>query len=178
MQSVLGWLRRRARGDGVPDGRGGAVAVIQRFGGALNLNVHVHALVLDGVFARDSASVVAFHPASPLSALDVAEVLATIEPRIKGLLDRRGRGERDEAAAPDAWEDASPVLAGLAAASVQGTVATGRQRGARIRRVGQAPEMVDLPESGRCHARSNGFDLHAGLVVPAGQHERLERVCR
>jgi len=24
-----------------------------RFGGALNLNVHIHALVLDGVFARD-----------------------------------------------------------------------------------------------------------------------------
>ena len=31
---------------------------------------------------------------------------------------------------------------------------------------------------GRCHAQSNGFDLHAGLVVPAGQRERLERVCR
>jgi hypothetical protein len=37
--------------------------VIQRFGGALNLNVHIHALVLDGVFARDAAGVVAFHPA-------------------------------------------------------------------------------------------------------------------
>jgi hypothetical protein len=32
-QWVLGWLHRRARGDGVADGRGGAVAVIQRFGG-------------------------------------------------------------------------------------------------------------------------------------------------
>jgi hypothetical protein len=178
MRAVLGWLRRRARGDGVPDGRGGAVAVIQRFGGALNPNVHVHALVLDGVFARDSAGAVAFHPASPLAALDVAEVLATIEPRIRGLLDRRGCGERDEASAPDAWEDASPVLAGLAAASVQGTVATARQRGPRIRRLGQAPEMVDLPEPGRCQARSNGFDLHAGLVVSAGQRDRLERVCR
>jgi hypothetical protein len=34
------------------DPRGGAVAIVQRFGGALNLNIHVHALVLDGVFAR------------------------------------------------------------------------------------------------------------------------------
>jgi hypothetical protein len=25
---------------------------------------------------------------------------------------------------------------------------------------------------------TNGFDLHAGLAVPAGQRERLERVCR
>jgi len=53
MRAVLGWLRGRARWGGVADGRGSAVAIVQRFGGALNLNVHVHALVLDGVFARD-----------------------------------------------------------------------------------------------------------------------------
>lgn len=35
------------------------MAVIQRFGGALNLNVHVDALVVDGVFASDAAGVVA-----------------------------------------------------------------------------------------------------------------------
>jgi hypothetical protein len=50
---VLGFLRGRARDEGVADGRGGAVAVIQRFGSALNLNVHTHVLGLDGVFARD-----------------------------------------------------------------------------------------------------------------------------
>jgi hypothetical protein len=39
LRSVLRLLRTRARHDGVADGRGGAVAVIQRFGGALNLNL-------------------------------------------------------------------------------------------------------------------------------------------
>jgi hypothetical protein len=29
---------------------------------------------------------------------------------------------------------------------------------------------------GPCHARWNGLDLHAGLVVPAGQRDRLERL--
>ena len=57
VQTVLGFLRRGARCDGVPDGRGGAVAIIQRFGGALNLNVHLHALVLDGVFAVEGSGV-------------------------------------------------------------------------------------------------------------------------
>jgi len=28
--------------------------------------------------------------------------------------------------------------------------------------------------SGRCLARTNGFSLNAGVVVPAGQRERLE----
>ena len=58
VRAVLGWLRRRARQAGVPGGRGGAVAIIQRFGAALSLNVHVHALVLDGVYGggrRDPA---------------------------------------------------------------------------------------------------------------------------
>jgi len=76
------------------------------------------------------------------------------------------------------WADDAPVLAGLAAASVQGTVALGPHRGARLRRLGEPCEEGEPPEPGDCHARANGFDLHAGLVVPAGQRERLERVCR
>ena len=45
-RALLGFLRRRARWDGVIDGRGGMVAVIQRFGGALNLNVQTRYLAL------------------------------------------------------------------------------------------------------------------------------------
>ncbi|CAB4925952.1 unannotated protein [freshwater metagenome] len=66
------------------------------------------------------------------------------------------------------------MLAGLAAASVQGRVATGPRLGARLRRVGDPPETMPARETGACQARSQG----AGLVVPAGQRETLERVCR
>ena len=181
LRAVLGWLRRRARGDGVRDGRGGAVAIVQRFGGALNLNVHVHALVVDGVFARDAAGDLAFHSRPLLTALDVAEVLATVEPGITRVLERRGLGDRDEkGGAPDEWADEAPVLAGFAAASVGGTVALGRPRGARLARLGEAPE--DERDAGpavaRCHAQANGFDWHAGLVGRAKQRDRLERLCR
>jgi hypothetical protein len=38
MRAVLGWLRRRARlGQGIREDRGGAVAIVQRFGAALNV---------------------------------------------------------------------------------------------------------------------------------------------
>ena len=179
VRAVLGFLRTRARDDGVADGRGGAVAVIQRFGGALNLNLHVHALVLDGVFAKHPAGALTFHPTRRLTALDVDEVLATVEPRITRLLDRRGLGEGDDdGSASDAWAEDAPLLAGLAAASVQGTVALGPHPGARLRRLGDPPEEGEAPAHDGCHARANGFDLHAGLVVPAGQRDRLERMCR
>ena len=61
---------------------------------------------------------------------------------------------------------------------MQGIVALGPHRGARLRRLGDPAEEGEAPTPEGCHARANGFDLHAGVVVPAGQRDRLERVCR
>jgi len=182
LRAVFRVLRDHASAVGLAQPRGGAVAIIQRFGGALNLNVHIHALVLDGVFARDPAGTVRFHPARRLTTLDVAEVLATVEPRIRRLLEGGERCEDDhgghaEEGGVDPWADEAPALAGLAAASVQGLVALGRHAGTRVRRLGHARVPVDRP-LGPCHARWKGVDLHAGLVIPVGQRDRLERVCR
>ncbi len=178
MRAVLGFLRHRAREAGVGDGRGGAVVIVQRFGGAVNLNVHLHALVLDGVFAKDAAGV-RFHRHPSLDAADVADVLATVEAHIQRLLARRGLEDANAGGGTlDEWAANAPVLAGIAAASVQSRVALGSRAGARVRRRGHPPEETETPGLGRCHARHQGFDLHAGLLVPAGQRDRLERVCR
>ena len=51
---VFGSLVRRAQEFGVArNAKCGAVTFIQRFGSALNLNLHLHALVFDGVYAAD-----------------------------------------------------------------------------------------------------------------------------
>lgn len=63
LRAVLEFLRARARQDGVTDGRGGAIAILQRFGAALNLNAHVHALVFDDVFAQAAPGTVICHRA-------------------------------------------------------------------------------------------------------------------
>lgn len=178
VRTVLGFLRHVARLAGVVDGRSGAVAIVQRFGGALNLNVHMHALVIDGVFARDGAGV-RFCSLPSLTAADVADVLATIVPRVRRLLERRGLGDTDEdASAPGGWTEDAPALAGIAAASVQGTFALGPRAGQRARQYGAVPDEDEAPAPGRCHARQDGFDLHADVWVPAHQRDRLERVCR
>lgn len=174
LRAVLGFLRRRAHVDGVVDGRGGAVAILQRFGAALNVNVHVHALVLDGVFAPDGAGGVRWHPLPGLCADDVAAVLARVERRLGRRLARRGLLDPDDVGDPP---PESPVLAGIAAASVQGLVAIGPRAGGRLRRGGGQDDAGAIP-LGRCHARWDGWDLHAGLVIPPGDRERLDRVCR
>jgi hypothetical protein len=105
-----------------------------------------------------------------------------VEPGIRRLLEEGGHREddhRDHAddGGADPWMDEAPALAGLAAASVQGLVALGCDAGTRVRRLGHARVPIDRPR-GPCHARWNGLGLHAGLVIPAGRRDRLERVCR
>jgi hypothetical protein len=39
----------------------GAVTLIQKFGSALNLNIHFHMLFLDGVYAEDNYGKTRFH---------------------------------------------------------------------------------------------------------------------
>ena len=88
-------------------------------------------------------------------------------------------GDGDEGvSAPDGWAEDAPILAGIAAASVQGTVAMGPRAGARVRQCGEAVE-TDAPTTpGRCQARQDGFDLQAAVRVQAGERARLERLCR
>jgi len=52
-RALQGFYRKRARASRHRGGRTGTVTVIQRFGGALNLNVHFHTLAVDGVFVRE-----------------------------------------------------------------------------------------------------------------------------
>ena len=152
--------------------------VVQRFGGALNLNIHLHALVLDGVFTNDGGAV-RFHPVRRLTHGNVAEVVALVAQRVTRLLERRGlAANAGDGEASDLWSDEAPVLAAVAAASVEGRVALGPRAGGRVRRWGDPPEDVATATPGPCHAHAAGFDLHAGLLVRDGQRDQLERVCR
>jgi hypothetical protein len=156
---------------------GGAVVVIQRFGGALNLNVHFHALVPDGVFAGEPGKLT-FHRVARLTALDAEEVLAA-NGAARGRRLRAHGGLGDDGSS-DPWTQEAPLLAGLAAASVQGVNALAPRAGRRPARLGHslaAGHAGPLVSDG-CAARAHGYSLHAGVVVPAGQRERLERVCR
>ena len=111
VRALLDFYRRQARQHGVPDGRTGTLTVIQRFGGGLNLNVHFHTLVLDGVISDLPAGSAPFHPASPPSDEDFARlaVANTLIARIDEEIARRTTiaGERTvvtpPAAGPGWW---------------------------------------------------------------------------
>ena len=102
-----------------------------------------------------------------------------MEPRIKRLLDRRGLGDGDaEGSASDAWAEEAPVLAGWPRPLCKGPWRSGLSAALACVAWATRARKANTTAAEGCHARANGFDLHAGLVVPAGQRDRLERVCR
>jgi len=174
MAAVLDALRRRAREQqGVGDGRSGAVVFVQRFGGALNLNVHFHALVLDGVFhERADGGAPVFRAGLTLGHGDLADVLLTIRVKIEALL--RGRGLlADDGAAAQELVERSPVLAQAQAASVQGRLAFGPQRGQGVTRVGSQRGTPFVQEPREDCAVEAGYSLHAGPPVPGNDRDRV-----
>jgi hypothetical protein len=169
---------RSAHRLGLGRGRTGMLTVVQRFGGGVNLNVHFHTLVLDGVFTERMPGRLQFHAATPPSDEAVAAVLGAIRHRVGRWLARRGWAPGAEPEAPDGLAEISPVLAEIMSASVQGRVALGRHAGARVERLGGEP-----PERGACRqgprqAHLDGFDLHADVRVPPNDRARLEHLCR
>ena len=73
---------------------------MQRAGSGLNVNLHFHTLVLDGVFTEEPRGALAFHPAPAPTDAEVAAALATIRYRVQRLLVRRGLEPADDATGP------------------------------------------------------------------------------
>jgi hypothetical protein len=177
--AMLGFQRGRAHRLGLGNGRSGSLTVTQRFGSALNLNVHFHTLVLDGVFtAPADGEALEFYPTPPPNDAEVARLLSRIRARILRLLARRGLGPDADVPPPDRVADESPALAGLSSASVQGRVALGERAGARLLALGQDPEARWATSGGARHAHLDGFDLHANVAVRGEDREGLEQLCR
>ena len=177
---LLGFQRHRGQRHGIRDGRSGCVTVIQRFGGGLNLNIHFHTLVLDGVFFADGeGGALGFRPLPPPTDDEVGLVLARIATRVQRVLRRRGLDPSDvDLSPPDPVVDEFPALAGISGASVQGRIALGHRAGARVWRVGDDPEAPWVLSTAPRHARIAGFDLHANVAVPGRDRTRREQLCR
>ena len=88
----------------------GSVTLIQRFGGALNLNVHFHILMLDGVY-MDGLSGSRFRWVKAPTSTELMHLSYTIAHRVSRFLERQGLLVRDDEAAylsMDA-DDADPM---------------------------------------------------------------------
>ncbi len=142
-RAIFAWQRRCARRLGAADPRTGGVTAVQRFGGALNLNVHFHTLLPDRIFLLDGDGPARFVPLPP----PPDEHLAAILERVVRRTARALVGYED-------LESEADALATLQAAEVDR-----RQR------------FPDQFRHSRHGAFLDGFSLHAGVRIHENDRE-------
>lgn len=171
---VSNWYVKAARKNG-NIGKTAAVTFVQRFGGAINLNVHFHALFLDGVFAVEK-NAPHFIPVFPPTDKEIVKLVTRINLRVSRYLEKKGYELNDFSEDPFAHEQ--PVLAQIAGASVQSRIGLGKRAGLKVRRMGDWYSIGDAYLiSTRC-ALSDGFSLHANVQIKRDEKNLLEKLCR
>ncbi len=148
--AVFAWQRRRARRLGVAKPQTGGVTAIQRFGGALNLNVHFHSLMPDGTFVISHDGTTRFVPSPAPSDEEVDAILRRVIRRAAKVVSSAANSE-----------DREDALAELQAAEVD--------RGQRS---------SDPFQPQRRSANLDGWSLHAGVRIHENDHEGREKLFR
>jgi hypothetical protein len=136
VQRVLTRHLLGAAGLKAEEGHGGAVTLIQRFGSAANLNIHLHCLVLDAVYRCGADGSPAFIEADAPTDDELHALLQTVIARLMKMLTRRGVLVEDMGqtylAEPDADGEESRTLRPLQAAAITYRIAFGPRAGQKV----------------------------------------------
>jgi putative transposase/transposase-like zinc-binding protein len=151
LAAVFAWQRRAARKAGVR-GRCGAITFVQRFGSLLNLNLHFHSIVPDGVLVPAGEGSWSVHPTFVPNDAELLAILGRVIRRVTRLVADPADGDEE----PD-------VLAKLQAEALKLPLAS------------DADHEVATP---RHCVHAGGFSLHAGRHVAAADRRALEALCR
>ena len=154
----------------------GAVTLIQRFGSAANLNIHLHCLVLDGVYRRAEGEP-EFQEAPDPSRDELAGLLDKIIARLMKMLTLLGYLIEEEGNVCISDMDADNPLASLQAASCTYRIALGPRAGQKVLSLRTVLGRDKTATAGLC-ADAHGFSLHAGVRCGTHQRKALERLCR
>ena len=161
----------------------GAVTLIQRFGSAANLNIHLHCLVLDGVYRRSADGAPEFVEAPAPTDEALQTVLHKIITRLMKLLTRRGVLVEEEGSTymadndNDGDSDEARALRPLQAAACTYRIAFGPRAGQKVLTLqGTMPRQTEFKQS-LC-ADIDGFSLHAAVRCGDDDRQALEQLCR
>jgi hypothetical protein len=173
VDAVFARYRGRAKDEGVADAQCGAINFVQRFGSSVNLHVHFHLVVIDGVFTRDAQGGVRFHPARPPLREELEAVVQRVETRATAWL--RRRGHLDERPLEARSNEASVQTAMDACVSI----AMGRGQTAAMPSADEpANERGPAPARPSEAVDRDGYNLHASVRIDAGDDAGREKLCR
>ena len=186
VRAVSHWQRSEAKRRyglrGVSCAVTAAVTGVQRFGSALNLNLHLHSLFPDGVWEKRSGGLV-FRKLGRPTADELRDIGWRTCRRLIDHLRRKGQwidgGDVGEPHLDDEdFAAREPLLAEVYGASMRGRLALGPGRGHRVVVLRRSPNLSVPKDLVAAGPRGHVFDVHAAVSVARGDRRGLERLCR
>ena len=157
--------------------RTGAVTLIQRFGSALNLNIHFHMLFLDGVYVERGDGSLRFCRVKAPTSAELTRLAHTLARRVGRFLEREGLLARDAENSYLSGEAEGPMDR-LLGSSITYRIAVGRHQGRKVFTLQSLPAGDPQETLTDTVGQVAGFSLHAGVAARADERKKLERLCR
>ena len=182
---IASYYEEMAEQRGIEDPVVGGASFLQRFGSALNINVHQHTVIAEGVWSEASGEPKFYHLSGPENE-HVADMVEATAGAVIDLLQTKGYlpGEYDEVDRPDlpalldrVFADSDALTAALFA-SAEMRIAFGEHAGQKVRKIGQSfgyQGEVGLVKGKRL-ASANGFTIHADRYIGKREPRKLEKL--
>ena len=171
-----------AEEQGIKEPQAGGVTFVQRFGSALNMNLHFHSVAIDGVFSVAGPTPV-FHQLRGPTDEELADIVEAAANIVIETLRKDGylTEEGVETDRPD-WLDKdfadSAQLSAAVEASGAMRIAFGERAGQRVRRIGRGfgyEEELPMVKGKRCYS-VKGFTIHANRYIGPQERGKLEEL--
>ncbi len=170
IQALSSYQKKKAKQSGIKSTKPGSVTFIQRFGSALNLNVHFHTLFADGVFYKTEGGGYEFLRLAEPTPEELSFLATKIHDKVCKLTAKFGDQDQTE------FDD--NALSDVAAMSIGYKAGFGDRQGQGLRRYGTKRIEVDPEDNDPYSANVGGFSLNARVWVGGKDREKLEKLIR
>lgn len=171
IQAVSSYQKKKAKDLGFKNVQTGSILFIQRFGSALNLNIHGHAVFADGIFYKVNDKYEFYRLPQPTTE-ELYFLTETIQKKVLRKIEKMGLNETDQTTFDE------NALGELAAQSIAQKAGFGDRMGQGLKRYGTRKIEVDPEDNDPYSANVGGFSLNARVVIPRNERRRLEQLIR
>jgi ribosomal protein S27E len=175
--AVAKWYETEAKRAGLLEPKTGGLHFPQRFGGSLNVHVHDHSIFVDGVFTKQADGSVHFVPSRAPTQTEIVAVAAEVGRRVIKWLRRRGYfgGEGSEDLV---IEEQTAIEACMQVGMSPGNFERITEQGQPDATIERDDARFDHRKRSPWSGEADGFSVHAGVQMRAGDADGRERLVR
>lgn len=171
LRTVSSYQKKKAKKNNLGRCQTGAVTFIQRFGSALNLNIHAHSLIPDGVFVESDEGYLFCRQSSPTHE-ELIQLTTRIQQKVFQCMEKMGLNEDSQQSFD---EEGLGEISSLSIANKSGF---GERAGKGLRRYGAKKFEVDPEGRDPYSANVDGFSLNARVWIAGNDRKKLEQLIR